>query len=345
MPKTQAVTRPVSSPRAGITRPLVQPLVQRVAQTRYRGGSDALLPILMYHRVTPEVDPMQPAVPTAAMLDAQFKALSEVFHVLPLEEAVERLYSGTLPPRSAVITFDDGYRDNYTIALPLLQRHRLTATVFVASGFLDGGRMFNDTVIEAVRRLPMGDIDLAWLGLGHSRVSDMASRHALAMQLASRIKYLEPLQRDQACERLVALADSPLPLDLMMNSEHVRELARHGVSIGGHTRNHPILSKVSCEEALREIRTDRDRLTDLLGTPPLCFAYPNGKPTLDYGLIHADAVRDIGYVAAVSTAVGVATLDAHRYQMPRFVPRERHGLSFVARMLRMAAHTQVAQAT
>jgi peptidoglycan/xylan/chitin deacetylase (PgdA/CDA1 family) len=341
MSKSNAISRSVHGPVVGLT----QPLVRRVAQTRYRGGGGAVLPILMYHRVMPQPDAMQPAVPTAAMLDAQFKALAEVFHVLPLEEAAERLYEGSLPPRSAVITFDDGYRDNHSIALPLLKRHGITATVFVASGFLDGGRMFNDTVTESVRRLPTGEVDLAWLGMGRSRVSDAPSRLALATQLASRIKYLEPEQRNQACDRLAWMADGPLPGDLMMTCEQVRDLARQGVSIGGHTVNHPILTKVSNEEALKEIRDNHAALTSLLGSPPACFAYPNGKPTLDYGLVHADAVREIGYVAAVSTAVGVATLEANRFQMPRFVTCERNGLSFVARMLRMAVHTRAAMAT
>lgn len=325
-----------------VTGPLVRPLARHVVKQRYQGGHGATLPILMYHRVLTAPDPMQPEVPTAATLNTQFKALADVFHVLPLEEAAQRLYSGTLPPRSACITFDDGYADNHSIALPLLQRHGLTATVFVATGFLDGGLMFNDTVVEAVRRLPTGEADFSWLGLGRCHVGDAASRHALVTQLASRIKYLECTQRDEACERLKAMADSPLPTDLMMTSDQVRDLSRKGVAIGGHTVTHPILAKVSPDTAMREVRENRQALSGLLDAPPACFAYPNGKPTLDYDSHHVDLVREIGYVAAVSTAVGVATLGSPRYQMPRFVSRERHEMSFVARMMRMAAHTRAA---
>jgi peptidoglycan/xylan/chitin deacetylase (PgdA/CDA1 family) len=340
MSKLLAMSRSMGRPVGSVTRPLVR----QVASNRYRGGGQAALPILMYHRVVPELDALQPEVPTAATLDTQFRALADVFNVLPLEDAAQHLYEGTLPARSVCITFDDGYADNHSIALPLLLKHRLTATVFVASGFLDGGRMFNDTIFEAVRRLPGGDVDLGWLGLGRCRVGDVVSRRALGLQLATRIKYLEPDQRDDACRRLTHMADSPLPDDLMMRSEQVVDLARHGVSIGGHTLNHPILSKVPLEVARDEIVGNHRVLTDLLGRPPACFAYPNGKPTLDYSAAHAEVVREVGYVAAVSTAVGVATLHAHRFQMPRFVPNERHGMSFVARMLRMATVRQSATA-
>ena len=73
------------------------------------------------------------------------------FNVISLADGVAGLKRGCLPPRALSITFDDGYRDNHDIALPILLQLGLPATFFVATGFLDGGRMFNDTVIEAVR--------------------------------------------------------------------------------------------------------------------------------------------------------------------------------------------------
>ena len=71
-----------------------------------------------------------------------------------------RLQQGRLPPRALAITFDDGYADNRTVAAPLLERHGLPCTFFVATGFLDGGRMWNDTLIETVRRAPGQTLDL-----------------------------------------------------------------------------------------------------------------------------------------------------------------------------------------
>src|SRR5258708_34089794 len=87
-------------------------------------------------------------------------------NVLPLGEACARLLRGALPPRAACITFDDGYADNDRLALPILKRFGLQATFFVATGFSDDGIMFNDGVIEAVRRAPAGTHDLSRLGPG-----------------------------------------------------------------------------------------------------------------------------------------------------------------------------------
>jgi hypothetical protein len=115
-------------------------------------GADAKLSILIYHRVLPVPDPLFPTETTVESFDAQLGLLKSLFNVLPLPEAVARLKAGTLPARAASITFDDGYADNFTRALPILQKHGLHATFFIATAYLDGGRMFNDTVIESIRQ-------------------------------------------------------------------------------------------------------------------------------------------------------------------------------------------------
>ncbi len=314
-----------------------RPIARWFVQARYPSGTN-LLPILMYHRVLTEPDPLQPDVPHQALLAEQFRTLAGAFNVLPLHEAAELLRSGGLPPGAACITFDDGYRDNHDLALPLLREFKLPATVFVASGFLNGGRMFNDSVVETVRRLDTGEIDLSRVGLGKRLVSDLSSRRTLIGELTKAVKYLDPVERDDFCEDLCRRAGSHLPTDLMMEDKHVKAMSDAGVDIGGHTVNHPILARVDGEAARREIETNRDHLTTLTGRQPLCFAYPNGKPNLDYTSAHAGMVTSAGYRAAVSTAVGVASEDADPFQLPRFMPRERSAAQFVARMVRMATH-------
>lgn len=319
--------------------PFVRPFARMLVGTRYPVGATSL-PILMYHRVLAEHDPLQPIVPHAAMMDRQFAALAQAFHVLPLEEGAERLRNGTLPRGAVCITFDDGYRDNHDIALPLLKRHRLPATVFVTDGYLDGGRMFNDTVLEGVRRLPTGDIDLSRLGVGRRTVGDLGTRMALIHELTLAAKYMTPEQRAEFCTELARLADGQLPDDLMMSSEQVRHLAREGIDIGGHTVRHPILATLDAAAAEREIRDNCAALRNITDQAPRTFAYPNGKPQRDYTAEHAHMVERAGYTVAVSTAVGVAPREADRYQLPRFMPREEGALHFIARMLRMASYTK-----
>src|SRR5688572_5614648 len=115
--------------------------------------------------------------------------LQREFNVLSLGEACARIERGALPARAACITFDDGYADNEEVALPILKRLGLRATFFVSPGFCDGGIMFNDAVIEAVRRAPAATYDLCSLGLGSHAVGDRGSRRRAIDTLIARLKY------------------------------------------------------------------------------------------------------------------------------------------------------------
>ncbi|MEY2687959.1 MAG: hypothetical protein RL375_2157 [Pseudomonadota bacterium] len=312
-------------------------LLRTAVSAAYRPGGQARLPVLMYHRVLPQPDALQPGLVDARQADRQFKVLADLFHVMPLHDAAELLRQGRLPRRALCITFDDGYRDNHDVALPLLKRHGITATFYIASGFIDGGRMFNDSVMEAVRHLPAGQFELQSLGLPAFTISDTASRRAAVRDIVQAVKYMELGQRHAICDELTRAAKVDLPNNLMMTSEQVAAMARQGMSIGGHTVRHPILQRVDDSAAREEIVANRISLTSILGEAPRTFAYPNGKPGRDYSLSHARMVREAGYDAAVSTAVGVGDRDADMFQLPRFVVTESTYPTILFRLLRMSA--------
>lgn len=297
------------------------------------GGRRARLSVLIYHRVLDTVDPLVPWALSAKDFSDEMETLRSFFNVIPLPEAIERLSTGTLPPRSAAVTFDDGYRDNLTVALPILQRHRIPATVFVASGFLDGGRMWNDTVVEAVRSFT-GRLDLGDLGLGCLDLNTEAERVHAVSTLLQQIKYLPHERRASVADRIGERVGVNLPDDLMLSSDELRVLHASGIDIGGHTLSHPILSGLDDRSARHEIAENRERLTELTRAPASVFAYPNGRPGRDYSATHVRMVRDCGYSGAVSTAVGVSTLSADPYQLPRFTPWEHQSTRFALRMAR-----------
>jgi peptidoglycan/xylan/chitin deacetylase (PgdA/CDA1 family) len=295
------------------------------------GGRQGLS-ILIYHRVLPAPDPLFPGEVDRVEFDRQLALLKSVCNVLPLSEAVRRLRAGTLPARAACITFDDGYADNAEIALPLLREHGLHATFFVASGFLDGGRMWNDTVIESVRRTPDSRIDASTLGLGIHPTGSVAERRAAIGALIGQLKYLELEHRLEQVARLAELANARLPDDLMMRSDQVRQLHQAGMEIGGHTVRHPILATLDPAEARAEIANGKHALEDIIDDRITLFAYPNGKPGTDYRAEHVAIVRELGFEAAVSTSWGAQRGEADLYQLPRFTPWDRDRLRFSLRL-------------
>ncbi len=295
------------------------------------------LTILVYHRVLPVADPLRPGEVVAPTFDRQMRLLSRACSVLPLREAIAALGRGTLPARACCITFDDGYADNLTVALPILERYRLPATVFVATGYLDGGLMFNDAVIEAVARAPGTTLDLRELGWGLHSIAGAEQRRTLVGTLLARFRYLAPGERDAAVTDLVARVDSgPLPRDLMLTSGQVGELARRGVEIGGHTVAHNILTTLDDDRARGEIGEGKLRLEALTGKAVSVFAYPNGRPWRDYAGRHAAMLRELGFEAAVTTAHGVARRGFDPYQLPRFTPWGSSTTMLAARLTRNA---------
>ncbi|MBV8380703.1 MAG: polysaccharide deacetylase family protein [Paucibacter sp.] len=295
-------------------------------------GQGARLSVLIFHRVLPQADDIFPEEVDARRFDEICQWLRQWMNVLPLDEACARLKDGMLPSRAACITFDDGYADNCSVAMPILQRHGLTATFFIASGFLNGGRMWNDTVYEAFRHAPAGTLELG--ALGHFQVDSPASRRAAIDAVIDRTKYLEMDERIRATEALARHCGVTPANDLMMTSEQVRELVRGSMQVGAHTRMHPILARLSRADAMHEMAAGRAELETIIGRRVGLFAYPNGKPGEDYLPRDVELVRELGFDAAVSTAWGAARVGSDPYQLPRFTPWDRTRARFGLRLLR-----------
>lgn len=296
-------------------------------------GASARLSVLIFHRVVEHPDPLFPGEVDIAQFDQMMDWVRRWFRVLPLAEAIARLQSGSLPARAAAITFDDGYADNLHNAQPVLQRHGLTATVFVATGFLNGGRMWNDVVIESVRRTPLDMIDLGAIGLGAIAVGGVAEKRAAIARLIPALKYLPADERAERVARVAEASRADLPDDQMLTTSQLRQLAACGIGIGAHTVSHPILARITERQARREIADSRAELEAILGDRVGLFAYPNGKPGEDYLPEHVAMVRELGFDAAVSTAWGAARVGTTPYEIPRFTPWDRTALRFGMRLL------------
>ena len=287
------------------------------------------LSILIYHRVLARPDPLFPCEVDATRFTQHMRLLKRYFKVMPLLDGVQLLERGELPARAACITFDDGYADNAEVALPILLQHGLCATFFIATGFLDGGHMWNDKVIELVRRTAGDRLDLSGLGLGCFDIATLALRRNAIDVLLGALKYLPPEHRLKRVERICG---SGQPASVMMTSGQVLALHRAGMEIGAHTVNHPILARISDQAARIEILHSKNKLEHIIDSPVSLFAYPNGKPGTDFGSSHIDIVKQLGFQAAVATAHGAASSAADRFQLPRFTPWERNSVSFMLRM-------------
>ena len=289
--------------------------------------------VIAYHRILEHPDPLLESEPDTAAFTWQMEVLATNFNVLPLHEALVAMRENRLPSRAVCITFDDGYRSTHDIALPILKRLGLSATVFVTTGFLDAGSMWNDRIVDAVRILPEGSLDLRSLGLGSRVVGGLLAREKLLREIDDKCKYMNNEKRSDLIATLEKIAGSVPQSSGMLTREMVAKLAHEGIEIGGHTVTHPILTKLSDDAAHYEIFENKRVLEEIVGKPLRLFAYPNGKVGMDFDQRHVKMVAEAGYTAAFTTALGAMSKNCDFYQLPRGRPWDQSPLRFSARLL------------
>ncbi|MGB0909849.1 MAG: polysaccharide deacetylase family protein [Nitrospirales bacterium] len=262
--------------------------------------------ILMYHGIDDAWSPFLPPTPIH-----QFKShldyLSAYCHVLTLEEAVERLKYGDVPHRAVVITIDDGYRDSYVNAFPLLKEKELPATVFLAtSGIGTGHVLWHDRVCWMISHTTVPFLD--GFGSRHRYELDTLEDRRVAQNgVLWYLRTLNDQSRVQAIESLsshLEVSGNPSPdFRLMLNWEEIKEMHGGGIRFGAHTVTHPILSKTSLPAVVDEIRESKVTIERNVGDTVTTFAYPSGRPE-DYNAEIKKIVEEEGFACAVSTVRG-----------------------------------------
>jgi len=264
--------------------------------------------ILRYHRIHPDgVEPAYELGITRPVFEAQLDYLSREGSVVSLADVCAGLFDGRpLPDRAVALTFDDGYRDNYTQAFPALRARGLPATVFVTGGHLDSGRRFWwDELAGAAFAAAPGEHTLD-LGRGPEpvRLDGGHSRRRLVDRVCARAKALPDAEaRAWLADLGAALGGAPDEERSVLSWREAQEMAAAGIEIGSHTLDHPVLSRLELVEVERQVVASRRLIEERLGKPVRFFAYPNGTRE-DFTPEVERAVRQAGYQAALTTIEG-----------------------------------------
>lgn len=317
-------------PIARLTARLIRMMGNSIAP---KGKGDGRLCILNYHRILKHGDPLLESEPDLKTFRWHMQLLAECFHVMPLHEALETMANDRMPPRAVCITFDDGYRSTHDIALPILKEFELPATVFVTTGHMGHGNMWNDIILEAIRNQPDGELNLQNVGLDIYPLETVSDRKMTAHALIESTKYMLPAARSALIQTLEKHVGPNLQESLMLTREMIVHLAHNNIEIGGHTISHPILTRLDDEVARLEIEVNKRQLEDIIKKTISLFAYPNGKPGGDFDMRHVRMVEEAGYYAAFTTEVGAATRHHPRYEIPRSRPWDNNPMMFAGRLL------------
>lgn len=303
------------------------------------GGRFGKLQILLYHRVLAEPDSLCPWEVDKKQFEGQMQILSRYYQVLSLSDAMAKLYEGRLPAQAVCISFDDGYEDNVSIAMPILLKYGLSATFFIATGFLHGDLMWNDKVIESFRQYNQDVLDLTDLGLRSYFTQTIEQKSQAIQRVLNQIKHKAPTERDSIVQEIIIKSKASFK-PFMMNAKDVLSLHNAGMEIGAHTVTHPILKNLEPNAAKSEIAQSKKTLENILQKKVRYFAYPNGYPGRDYDAKHSQMLRHLGFDYGFSTWWGAADPLMDPYQLPRFTPWDKSPLKFMLRMTQFRHNTK-----
>jgi peptidoglycan/xylan/chitin deacetylase (PgdA/CDA1 family) len=281
--------------------------------------------ILGYHKVSPDSHPFfAPLHPE--IFEQQMQFLKSCYRVLSLQELVERTMRGEVPQRAVAITFDDGYRDNYDYAFPILKKYQFPATIFVATGAIGAGnRIWHDTVFDAFRFATAGRARLKDAVVPELVLETPETRQRSLEVTLARAKTLYGEERRNFVDDLESKLRPNLPADAhhrMLSWDQVREMHNAGIEFGSHTVSHTILSYIPRSEMVKELRDSKRELSDQLAAPICSFAYPNGKPA-DYNAEAKAVLRECGYSWAVTCCSGFNHASSDVFELKRGLPWQR----------------------
>ncbi len=283
--------------------------------------SDRFPRVLVYHRFAAPNAPIPHRV-NAATFAWQLDTIKKDFDVITFGECVARfLQYDSWPKGCVVLTIDDGYSDMYQWAWPELAKRNLPATFFVTTAFVDGTLwLWPDRLEYALIKTDCTECNITisekqiTLSLNTNQERSLAwklcSDHCISLENSQRLAFIKQLEEQLEIELPLA----PPPEYAAVTWEQLKEMQAGGIEIGGHTINHPILSKISIDSLGQEIGLCRQILQKKLTAPVDSFCYTNSAPN-DVNAAVITAVKDAGYSGAVFGTNLVAWED--RYQVPR----------------------------
>jgi peptidoglycan/xylan/chitin deacetylase (PgdA/CDA1 family) len=292
---------------------ILQTLTRRFeleASTRGRGlrsrrsGRPKFL-VLCYHRIGTAGIPLFSELPPN-VFEAQMRYVRRRYRVLSLDELCEEMEKPSGKGDAVAVTFDDGYRDLYSHALPVLRKYQIPATIFLPVTCIETGQVpWYDRIFLALQVFPKDKFEI---DLDCRRSFQLTSFHTRLQAAAEIIQYLRTLPDDRRKEYCAGLEERIiLPQDelrdRMLTWEQIRAMGREGINFGSHTMTHPAVSQLTASQLDSELGESKRVLENRIGSPAVHFAYPFGKPA-DCGTVARPVLLRNGYRSAATTVEG-----------------------------------------
>ena len=276
--------------------------------------------ILRYHSVSDDRDQnfryLTPSIAVSpAVFESHIAFLSTNYRIVSLDDIAAWISGAISLPRPAVaITFDDGYRDNYRSAYPILKKYGATATFYVVTDAIGNAHpLWTSELRDLVYRARQSHVTLYSIGSQRVDLSDEAAKKE-SIQIIGRImrcadKKTRGVIVREMRDKLIGEKNGFLD-EVMMSWDELREMKRGGMSIGSHTMSHPLLPAISQQEAAIEIAGSKAKIEEELDAPAVHFSYPNPGEGVHVNEAVKTLVRHAGYLTARTSSKGSVRKDS-----------------------------------
>lgn len=284
----------------------------------FRRSARAKFAVLCYHRIGTGGIPLFSELP-AEIFEEQIRFLRRRYRVLSLDELCEEMEEPGKDGQAIAVTFDDGYRDLFTHALPVLQNYQIPATIFLPAACIETGEVpWYDRIFLMLRVFPEDELEIT---LDRPRRFRLVSRETRLQAAAEIMQYLRTLpdwlrkEHCQSLEKQVILPSEELN-ERMLTWDQIGVMCRAGISFGSHTMTHPVVSQLTAAQLESELTESKQLLEQRIGSPMRHFAFPFGQPG-DCGKAALPVLARLGYRSAATTVEGTNTPGGNLYELRR----------------------------
>jgi peptidoglycan/xylan/chitin deacetylase (PgdA/CDA1 family) len=267
-----------------------------------------LFRVLTYHRVQePDVYARyyQHVAVTPEEFELQMSFLASSYNPISMQQLLEvRNSVESLPPRSVLLTFDDAYQDFENYAWPVLRQYKLPVTLFVPTSFPDNpaGSFWWDKLVEALHNTPRHDSYNT--RFGNFSLETLNDRVKTYRRMRDYIKALPQNEAVECVDKICKDLGADVTRNHVMGWDILRQLAKEGVTLGAHTRTHPMMDRISIDQALVEAHGSLQDIVREIGSTLPIFAYPSGHFSQEV----VKGLKEIGFKLAFTTERGVNDL-------------------------------------
>ncbi len=276
--------------------------------------------VLFYHRINKNGDWF--GIDTN-VFEQQIKYLSRNFNLISLKDFFKILNKEIIVKKPLLITFDDGYLDNYTDAYPVLKKYSAPAGLFLTTDFIDNKIwIWHDIYRHIVENTPLKKLEVNLNGYRYNwRFENNLEKRKVRRNihyLYKDLPYSERIQklRDLAMLLKVDIPEHPTDSYAPLSWDNIKEMSKNNIEFGSHTCTHEILSKLKNEDAHYELLQSKKRIEEELQLKVNAFAYPNGQDG-DFTDETKMLLKKCGYKIAFTTLKGMNNATTDRFSIKR----------------------------